>query len=67
MTSEGFGVFIPTYPNHILYYISLFCQIRCSLTYLSTYLPKNLASYILICQLCTYLGKAKEPDYDILR
>ena len=31
----------------MLYYISLFSKIRCSLTYLpSTYLPKNLTSYM---------------------
>ena len=27
---------LPTYPNQILYYISLFSKIRCSLTYLPT-------------------------------
>ena len=37
-----FGYFWPTYPNQILYYISLFSKIRCSLTYL----PKNLTSYV---------------------
>ena len=32
-----FGIFdLPTYPNQILYYISLFSKIRCSLTYLPT-------------------------------
>ena len=38
MTSYGFfGIFdLPTYPNQILYYISLFSKIRCSLTYLPT-------------------------------
>jgi hypothetical protein len=31
------GIFdLPTYPNQMLYYISLFSQIRCSLTYLPT-------------------------------
>ena len=31
------GIFdLPTYPNQILYYISLFSKIRCSLTYLPT-------------------------------
>ena len=41
MTSDVFGAFLihlPTYPNQILYYISLFSKIRCSLTYLLTYL-----------------------------
>ena len=32
------GHFWPTYPNQILYYISLCSKIRCSLTYLPTYL-----------------------------
>ena len=27
---------LPTYPHQILYYISLFSKIRCSLTYLPT-------------------------------
>ena len=27
---------LPTYPNQILYYISLFSKIRCALTYLRT-------------------------------
>ena len=37
------GIFdLPTYPNQILYYISLCSKIRCSLTYL----PKNLTSYV---------------------
>ena len=32
-----FGIFdLPTYPNQIHYYISLFSKIRCSLTYLPT-------------------------------
>ena len=42
MTSDVFGAFLTylsTYPNQILYYISLCSKIRCSLTYLSTY-PK---------------------------
>ena len=31
------GIFdLPTYPNQILYYISLFSKNRCSLTYLPT-------------------------------
>ena len=34
-TYEYGGIFdLPTYPNPILYYISLFSNIRCSLTYL---------------------------------
>ena len=39
MTSDiFFGVFdLPTLLNQILYYISLFSEIRCSLTYLPTY------------------------------
>ena len=40
MTSDVFGLFLtclPTYPNQILYYISLFSKIRCSLIYLLTY------------------------------
>ena len=37
------GIFdLPTYPNQILYYISLFNKIRFSLTYL----PKILTSYV---------------------
>ena len=37
------GIFdLPAYPNQILYYISLFSKIRCSLTYL----PKNLTLYV---------------------
>ena len=36
MTKDVFGYFWPTYPNQILYYISLFSKIRCSLTYLPT-------------------------------
>ena len=46
MTSDVFWAFLTylpsTYPNQILYYISLFSKIRCSLTYL----PKNLTSYV---------------------
>ena len=31
------GIFdLPTYPNQMVYYISLFSKIRCSLTYLPT-------------------------------
>ena len=36
MTSDFFGYFWPTYPNQILYYISLCSKIRCNLTYLPT-------------------------------
>jgi hypothetical protein len=40
------GIFdLPTYPNQILYYISIFSKIRCSLTYLP-YLLKNLTSHV---------------------
>ena len=47
MTSDFLGNFWPTtYPNQILYYISLSSKIRCSLTYLPKYLPKNLTSYV---------------------
>ena len=45
MTSDVFWTFLtylPTYPNQILYYISLFSKIRFSLTYL----PKYLTSYV---------------------
>ena len=28
--------YLPTYPNQILYYMSLYSKIRCSLTYLPT-------------------------------
>ena len=41
MTSDVFWVFLiylSTYPNQILYYMSLFSKIICSLTYLLTYL-----------------------------
>ena len=40
MTSDIFD--LPTYPNQMFYYISLFSKIRCSLTYL----PKYLTSYV---------------------
>ena len=39
MTSDFLGVFLtylPTYPNQMIYYISLFSKIRCNLTYLRT-------------------------------
>ena len=40
------GIFdLPTYPNQMFYYISLFSKIRCSLNYLPS-LPKNLTSYV---------------------
>ena len=44
MTSDVFGYFWPTYPNQILYYISLF-SIKSDDAWL-TYLPKNLTSYV---------------------
>ena len=46
MTSDGFWIFLTYLPTLIrclmLYYISLFTKIRCSLTYL----PKSLTSYV---------------------
>ena len=40
------GIFdLPTYPNQILYYISLFSKIRCS----STYLPTQKSDVICEC------------------
>ena len=48
MTSDVLGAFLtylPTYPNQILYCLSLFSKIRCN-TYLTTYLPINLMSYV---------------------
>ena len=56
MTSDGFEVFLTyqlTCPNQIRYYIILFSKIRCSLTYIPTYLkiwrhmwmlPKTISS-----------------------
>ena len=38
----AFLTYLPTYPNQILYHISLFIKIRCILTYL----PKNLTSFV---------------------
>ena len=38
MTSDVWGHFWPTYPNKVFYYTSLCSLIRCSLTYLLTYL-----------------------------
>ena len=59
-----FGHFWPTYPNQILYYISLFTKIRWSLTYLSTYLKiwrhmwmlPNRTTYERSKTWCTKLG-----------
>ena len=40
----------------ILYYISLCSKIRCSLTYLLTYQPKNLTSYVNAPPVCLTWG-----------
>ena len=42
------GIFdLPTYPNQMIYYISLFSKIRCSLTYL----PTQISDVICECSL----------------
>ena len=50
MTSDVFWVFLtylPTYPNQMVYYISLFSKIRCSLTYL----PTQISDVIYECSI----------------
>ena len=42
----AFLTYLPTYHYHILYNVSLPSKIRYSLTFLLTYLPKNLTSYV---------------------
>ena len=44
---------VPTYPNQILYYISLYSKIRCSLTYLPTWKSD------VICE-CSLIRKIHE-------
>ena len=61
MTSDVFWVFfdLPTYPNQMVYYISLFSKIRCTLTYLPTQKSDVIYECSLWCDLIQFLNMSR--------